>query len=191
MIIALGAMAAVVVGVVLALVVSANRFARQRQLLHSSWAQVDAELRRRYDLVPNLVQVVRGYAAHERTTLEAVATARGVAQGAVSEAGPQSAAQGALGGAMRRVVGIAERYPDLAASDRFRVLHASLVTTEDRIQATRRLFNANVRDYNIRVNTFPSNVVARLFHHELEQYFTLEPAIRRSDAPAVQLTSPA
>jgi LemA protein len=188
MFVALGTLSAVAVALGLGVLVSWNRFARQRQLLRSSWSQLDSELQRRYDLLPNLVEVVRGYASHERTTLEAVAAARGAAVALESSAHAQSPAQTLLGTSVKRVVAIAERYPDLAASDQFRALQSQLVTTEDRIQAARRLFNANARDYNIRIDSFPSNIVARLFGLDAEEYFTLEPAIRRSEVPSVRLT---
>jgi LemA protein len=159
-------------------IVSFNRFVSQRNLIWSSWADVDTELRRRYDLIPNLVQTVKGYAAHERAVFEEVTRARQIA---VAEAGlpeAQAAAEGPLVVALRRLLAVAERYPELKASEHFLRLQDELTNTEDRIQAARRLYNSNVQEYNRRVQAFPSNLIAAVFTFKRRQFFQLEPAIR-------------
>lgn len=161
-----------VVGVVgLATASSFNRFARQRNLIRESWADVDTELKRRHDLVPNLVATVQGYAAHEQSTFDAVIQARA---GAVSGGADQ---EGALSGALRSLLAVAEAYPELKASAHFLDLQHQLVATEDRIQASRRLFNANVRDYDRRVDSLPSLLVARGFGFKREPYFELDSSV--------------
>ena len=178
----------VVLLVVLAAVLSYNRFVSQRQLIDNSWANVDTELKRRYDLIPNLVETVKGYAAHERDTLEAVVAARtaAVAAGgpAGEQAGPRACSSTRSSNCSRSSSGI----PDLKANEQFLALQKELVNTEDRIQAARRFYNGNVRDYNRRVESIPSNLIASLFGFERHDYFEVEPAIRAAGAPGVSLT---
>ena len=180
----------VAVFVALVVVLSYNRFVSQRQLLDDSWATIDTELQRRYDLVPNLVATVGGYATHERQTLEAVAAAR---SHAAAEHGPpsvQAEAENLLVGWLRQLLVVVEDYPDLKASTGFLDLQHQLVMTEDRIQAARRIYNGNVRDLNRRVQQVPSNLVAKLFGFGIAEYFEVEPALRTSGAPPVDLTRP-
>ena len=173
--------------VVLATLLSFNRFVRQRQLIDNSWSNVDTELKRRYDLIPNLVATVKGYAAHESTTLEAVVRARA---GAVEAQGAadQAIQENVLVDALKQLLALREAYPDLKANTQFLDLQRQLTATEDRIQAARRFYNSNVRDYNTRVETFPSMLVARLGHFERSDYFEVEPAIRAAGPPGVALT---
>ena len=166
---------------------SYNRFVRQRQLIDNAWANVDTELKRRYELIPNLVSTVKGYAAHERDTLEAVVEARARAVAATGGAGEQAGQENVLVDALKQLLALREAYPDLEANVQFLDLQAQLVTTEDRIQAARRLYNANVRDYNTRVQSFPSTVVARAGGFSKAEFFELEPAIRDAGAPEVRL----
>jgi LemA protein len=180
----LGALAVVVC---VALTRSYNRFVEQRQLIDNSWSNVDTELQRRHELVPNLVETVRGYAAHERTTLEAVISARQAAIAAEPSAQGRQGAENRLVGGIRKLVAVVEAYPDLRASHRFGDLQAELAATENRIQAARRIFNGNVRDYNVRIETFPSLLVARAFHFAPAGYFELEPLVRDAGAPTVEL----
>jgi LemA protein len=177
--------AGVVVVVLLLIVVSFNRFVTQRNLIRNSWSNVDTELRRRYDLIPNLVETVKGYAAHERETLTAVTQARTKAVASTGSAANQAQDENILVSALRGVLALAEAYPDLQASTHFLELQRELVATEDRIQAARRFYNANVRDYNRRVESVPSNLIARLGGFAREEYFDVEPAV--SDAPQVTL----
>ena len=173
--------------VVVLLLASYNRFVRDGQLIDNSWSNVDTELRRRYDLIPNLVETVKGYAAHERATFEAVTDARTRAMGSGGNAAAQSSDENVLVGALKSLLAVSEAYPDLVASDRFAELQDELVTTENRIQAARRIFNGNVRDYNTRVQSVPSNLVARLCGFPVRTYFEVDPAVRDAGAPPVRV----
>jgi LemA protein len=171
----------------LSLVTMYNRFVRQRTLVDESWGQTDVELTRRHELIPNLVATVKGYAEHERAVLETLTRAREQAtahkEGAPAE---REGFEDALGRAVASVLVRAEAYPDLKASANFLSLQDELTNTEDRIAAARRFYNGNVRAYNTRVATFPSNVVASLFSFRPRDFFELtEPAART--APTVDL----
>jgi LemA protein len=175
--------AALVVGWV---VVSYNRFVGQRQLVENSWATVDTELKRRYDLVPNLVATVQGYAAHERATLQEVVRARRAAVTATGTPGQQAAAENLLVDGLKHLLAVAEAYPELKADEHFLALQEELVATENRIQAARRIFNGNVRELNERVEQIPSNLVARLGGFGRAEYFqidSVEAAVPRVAAP--------
>ena len=154
-------------------IVSYNRFVSQRQQIRDAFSNIDTELRRRYDLIPNLVESVRGYASHERETFEAVTRAR---QAAIDAQGPaqQAQAENMLTSALRGLFAVAEAYPQLRAAENFQALQAELANTEDRIQVSRRFYNANVREYNERVQSFPSNVIASMFRFREEEYFEIE-----------------
>jgi LemA protein len=172
----------VVIG--LAVVVSYNRFVRQRNLVEESWRQIDVELHRRYDLIPNLVETVKGYAAHERGTFEAVTAARAAASTPGTTPAEQAQQENVLSGALRQLFAVAEAYPQLKASDNFSQLQAQLAETEDRIAAGRRFYNANVRAFNTRVESFPSSIVASSFGFKRAEYFEAEdPTVRA--APSV------
>jgi LemA protein len=176
----------VVALLVIATIISYNRFVRQRNLVQESWRQIDVELNRRHDLIPNLVETVRGYASHERGTFEAVTQARAAAHQTLQSpgAGPEAQAQaeGVLGATLGRLLAIAENYPQLKASEQFVLLQSQLTETEDRIAAGRRFYNANVRNLNTRVEAFPSSIVASMFNFERAEYFEVnDPATR---APA-------
>ena len=156
---------------VIAVIASYNRFVRQRNLIEESWKQIDVELRRRYDLIPNLVETVKGYAAHERGVLEAVITARAKATAPSGSIAEQAADEAALTASLRGLLAVAEAYPDLKADSQFSMLQSQLGETEDRIAAGRRFYNSNVRAYNTRVETFPSSIVASMFSFEKTDYF--------------------
>jgi LemA protein len=181
------AIIALVVVVVLAIAtfVSYNRFVSQRQYITNAWANVDTELQRRYDLIPNLVATVKGYAAHERETLEAVVAARNLARDEHGGTDEQARSENGLVDALKHLLAVSEAYPDLKADQQFLELQRELSATEDRIQAARRFFNNNVRDYNRRVQSIPSMFVARLTGFVEHAYFEVEPVVR--PAPAVQL----
>jgi LemA protein len=172
---------------VLAALLSFNRFVRQRQLVDNSWANVDTELKRRYDLIPNLVATVKGYAAHESETLEAVVRARRAAVDEQGGAAEQATQENVLVDALKQLLALREAYPDLKANTEFLDLQRQLVVTEDRIQAARRFYNANVRDYNTRVESFPSMLVAAFGRFARRDYFEVEPSIRDAGAPGVTL----
>ena len=168
----------VVVLIILAVIISYNRFVSQKNLIRNSWANIDTELKRRYDLIPNLIETVKGYASHERETLEAVVRARQAAVASTGTPAEQAAAEGPLVAALRQLFALSERYPDLKANQGFLELQAELTNTEDRLQASRRFYNANVEDYNRRVQAFPSTIVAKAFKFSEEQFFELDPAMR-------------
>jgi LemA protein len=169
-------------------VVSDNRFVSQKQLIKDAWANIDTELRRRYDLIPNLVETVRGYATHEREVFENVTKARAAATAATGTPASQAAAEGPFVAALRQLLAVAENYPELKANENFLALQSELANTEDRLQTSRRFYNANVRQYNERVQQFPSTIVARMFHFEQEEYFEIEEALREAGAPQVNFS---
>lgn len=159
-----------------------NKFVRLTQQAKEAWADIDVQLKRRYDLIPNLVETVKGYAAHEQGTFDAVTQARATAtqthvdpsnvtpEQIAAMAGAESALTGALG----RLLAVAENYPDLKANTNFLELQRELSDTENKIQAARRFYNGNVRDLNIALQSFPSNVVGKLFSFKSEEFFELE-----------------
>ena len=171
-------------------IVSYNRFISQRQLIKDSWANIDTELRRRYDLIPNLVETVRGYAAHERAVFENVTRARAAAAAATGSPAEQAAAEGPFVAALRQLFAVVENYPDLKANQNFLALQAELTNTEDRLQTSRRFYNANVRDYNQRVQQFPSMILARMFGFQEEEFFEVEEVLREAGPPQVNFTQP-
>ena len=164
-----------------------NAFIRQRNVIQESWRQVDVELNRRYELIPNLVETVRAYAGHERNTLEEVSRLRSqaVALSQASSTGvadPQRAeVEQQLSGAVQRLVVSSEAYPELRSNENFLELQRQLADTEDRIAAGRRFYNANVRAYNTKVESVPSNIVANMFHFEKATYFEVnDQAVRQA-----------
>ncbi|MDP9300323.1 MAG: LemA family protein [Actinomycetota bacterium] len=169
---------AVILLVVFGGIASYNRFVSQRNLVRDAWANIDTELRRRYDLIPNLVETVKGYASHEREVFENVTKARAMATAATGSPADQAAAEGPLVAALRQLFAVAENYPELKANQNFLALQSELSNTEDRLQTARRFYNSNVRDYNRRVQSFPSNVVARSFGFAEEQFFEVDEALR-------------
>ena len=175
----------VVLFVVLGAIVSYNRFVRQRNLVQESWRQVDVELTRRHDLIPNLVETVKGYAAHERGTFEAVTQARAAAATPGSGPAEQAQQENVLTGALRQLFAVAEAYPQLKASEQFLALQQQLSETEDRVAAGLRFYNGNVRALNTRVESFPSSLVASTFGFRKAEYFeAADPEVRA--APIVQ-----
>ncbi|MGH2748534.1 MAG: LemA family protein [Actinomycetota bacterium] len=163
----------VVVLVVAALIFVYNRLVRLRNRSEAAWSQIDVQLKRRYDLIPNLVESVKGYAAHERQTLEAVIEARrqAVAASGVEE---QAQAENLLTGALRQLFALAEAYPDLKANENFLALQEELTGTESRIAFARQFYNEQVLAYDNALETFPSNLVAASFNFEPKVYFEAE-----------------
>jgi LemA protein len=152
-----------------------NNLVRQRQLSQEGWSGIDVQLKRRTDLIPNLLESVKGYMAHERETLQAVTEARTAAQSAQNGTPEQRAqAEGVLSGALGRLFAVAEAYPDLKASQNFMQFQGELSNTENEIQLSRRYYNGTARDLNTAVESFPSNVIANFFKFEKVQYFELE-----------------
>jgi len=181
---------AVIVLVVVGAIVSYNRFVSQKNLIRDAWANIDTELRRRYDLIPNLVETVKGYASHEREVFENVTKARAMATAATGSPAEQAAAEGPFVAALRQLFAVAENYPELKANQNFLALQQELSNTEDRLQTARRFYNANVRDYNRRVQSFPSNVIANSFHFAPEQFFEVDETLREAGPPQVNFTEP-
>ena len=181
---------AVLALIVVGFIVSYNRFVKQRQMIKDAFSNIDTELRRRYDLIPNLIETVKGYAAHERETFQRVTEARA---SAINAQGPaaQAQAENILSQALKSLFAVAENYPTLKANENFLALQAELSNTEDRIQTSRRFYNSNVRGYNQRVHQFPSAVIASMFHFADEEYFEVDEAIREAGAPKVDFSTPA
>jgi LemA protein len=167
-------------------VVTYNILVRLRQQVRESWSGIDTELKRRYDLIPNLVETVRGYATHERQTLLAVTEARNRAVASTGSPQSQAKDENALVANLRQLMAVVENYPDLKASGNFLALQRELANTEDRIQAARRFYNANVRDLNTRIAVLPSNLIAGAFHFQSQEFFEIEESGIRS-APAVSI----
>jgi LemA protein len=179
--------AVVVVAVVLFFVATYNRLVTLRQRVKEAWSDIDIQLKRRHDLIPNLVETVKGYATHESTVFQNVTQARAAAVAAGASATPQQRAQAenALTGALRSVFAVAENYPQLQAIQEFKDLSENLTATEDKISFARRFYNGNVRDYNTALQTFPTNLFASAFGFGPEEYFELADATER-EAPQVK-----
>ncbi len=155
------------------LLVNYNRFVRVKQHLRESWADIDVEMKRRYDLIPNLVATVKGYATHEQDVLTQVVELRNRALASTGNATEQAVDETALAIGMKRLFAVAENYPDLKADVHFLALQKELANTEDRIAASRRFFNGNVRELNQLCEQFPTNIIAGLFGFERAEYFEL------------------
>jgi LemA protein len=169
----------IVVGVlVLLLIVVAivmyNGLVRSRNRIDNAWSQIDVQLKRRYDLIPNLVETVKGYAAHERSTFEMVTQARA---NAINAQGPeqQAQAENVLSGALKSLFAVAEAYPDLKANQNFLNLQEELTSTEDRIAYARQFYNDSVLSFNNRIQTFPRSLIAGTFNFEKREYFEGDP----------------
>lgn len=171
----------IIIGIIVAVVVVLfivwlvgiyNGLVRRRNQTKNAWAQIDVQLKRRHDLIPNLVETVKGYAAHERQTLEAVTAARNLAVGAVGKGvGQQSKAEGELSGALSRLLAVVERYPDLKASQNFLALQEELTSTENKISFSRQYYNDSILNYNNKIQMFPSNIVAGMFGFKTGEFF--------------------
>jgi LemA protein len=161
-----------------------NRLVRLRNQSESAWADIDVQLKRRYDLIPNLVETVKGYASHERDTLEAVITARNKAMHATGPA-DQAQAENMLTGALKSLFALSEAYPQLRAVEGFTSLQGSLESIERDVQNARRYYNAVVRDFNTATEQVPSNLVANAFRFEKQEFFELVDEAAR-EAPKVE-----
>jgi LemA protein len=174
---------ALIVVVGLLLVALYNRLVQQRNRVDNAWAQVEVQLKRRWDLIPNLVETVKGYAAHERETFEAVTQARANAQRAGNPA-EAAQAEGILGAALGRLFAVAEAYPELQADENFRQLQTELAETENRVAVSRQVYNDTVLTFNNTVQTFPGLVLAGPFGFTIREFFEVEDEAQR-DAPVV------
>lgn len=159
-----------------------NRLISMVNRAKEAWADIDVQLKRRYDLIPNLVNTVKGYATHESAVFEKVTQARAAAMGAGS-LNEKGQAEATLAGALKSVFAIAEAYPDLKANQNFLALQTELSDTENKIQAARRFYNGNVRDLNTSVQVFPSNVIASMFGFAQMEFFQLEGADEAARQP--------
>jgi LemA protein len=184
-----------IVGVLVVYIIYAyNNFVKLSQQAKEAWADIDVQLKRRYDLIPNLIETVKGYAAHEKEALQAVTEARATATQThvdPSNITPEqitamAGAESALGGAIGNLLAIAEAYPDLKASTNFLELQRELSDTENKIQAARRFYNTNARDLYIALESFPSNVIGKTFNFTAEEYFELEEASEAREPVKVQ-----
>lgn len=163
---------AIVAVLVLWFIVTYNGFVTIRNRVEEAWADIEVQLKRRYDLIPNLINTVKGYAAHEASVFEKVTAARSTAMQA-GTAAEHSKAEGELSGTLKSLFAITEAYPDLKANTNFLELQRELSDTENKIQAARRFFNGNVRDYNTKLETTPSNVVGKMFSFTSKEYFDI------------------
>lgn len=169
----MGIAALVVIGLAILAVILYNGLAQLRVRADSAWSDINVQLKRRHDLIPNLVETVKGYASHEKGTFENIAKYRSAAMSASTPV-EKSQAEGQLTQALRGLLAVAENYPQLQASQQFTALQGSLSEIEDAIQNSRRYYNAVVRDLNTKVVTFPSNLVAGMFGFQPRQFFELE-----------------
>ncbi len=159
--------------IILWLIFIYNGLVKMRNRTNEAWSDIDVQLKRRYDLIPNLVETVKGYAKHERELFEKVTKARTAAMGAetVKE---QEQAENMLTGALKSLFAVAENYPDLKASQNFLELQRELSDTENKIQAARRFYNGNVRDFNTKIQSFPNNLIAGMLGFKIRDFFELE-----------------
>lgn len=167
-----------VVIVALWAIIQYNALVRLRNLVQEAWRQIDVELQRRHDLIPNLVETVKGYAKHEKATFEEVTKARTMAAAPGSSPAEQAAQENMLTQALGKLFAVAEAYPDLKANQNFMQLQQELTNTEDRVAAGRRFYNANVRTINTKIETFPINIVANMFGFTRHEYFETDDVAR-------------
>jgi LemA protein len=170
---ALWVILAILILVGLFLVIAYNGMVKARNKVDEAWSGIDVQLKRRHDLIPNLVETVKGYATHEREVFENVSTARSAA---ITATGPAAAgkAEGALTGALRGLFAVAEAYPQLRAAESFTELQRELANTEDQISASRRIYNGNVQSFNTKIQVFPNNLMAGAFGFTRREFFEIE-----------------
>lgn len=169
---------AVVAAVLAALVILFNRLVQKRQMVRNGWADIDVQLKRRADLIPQLVTTVKGYAAHERALFEDIVEKRNAAVAAGDDPAARGPAESALARPVTRLLAVAEDYPDLKASQNFSELQAELSETENKIEMARRFYNGAVRELNINVQSFPANLIAGVFGFKPATYFEVETSDR-------------
>ncbi len=172
----------IIIGLIIFVISVYNTLVKMRMRVNEAWSDIDVQLKRRYDLIPNLVETVKGYAKHESETLNAVIEARSQATKidvdidnvTAEDMAAFSQAQQGLSGALGKLFALSESYPDLKANQNFMQLQSDLTDTEDKIQASRRFYNGTVREYNTKVETVPSNIVAMLFHFTKREFFDID-----------------
>jgi len=163
----------VVAVILLYIILTYNGLVTLRNRVKEAWSDIDVQLKRRYDLIPNLVETVKGYASHEKETLERVITARNAAMSA-SGAKEKGEAENVLSGTLKSLFALSENYPDLKASTNFLELQRELSDTENKIQAARRFYNGNVRDFNTKIEMFPANIIANMFSFKASDFFAID-----------------
>ncbi|OIO45449.1 hypothetical protein COX24_03755 [bacterium (Candidatus Gribaldobacteria) CG23_combo_of_CG06-09_8_20_14_all_37_87_8] len=168
--------------VVLWLIIGYNGFVKLKNRAKEAWSDISVQLKRRYDLIPNLVSTVKGYASHEKETFDRVIQARSKAMSATSTT-DKAQAENALTGTLKSLFALSEAYPDLKANTNFLELQKELTDTEDKVQAARRFYNGNVRDLNIKIESFPSNLIANLFKFKKMDLFELAEAEQAAKEP--------
>jgi LemA protein len=166
---------------IIAIIGMYNGLIRLKNRVDEAWSDIDVQLKRRYDLIPNLVETVKGYAAHEKETLERVVNARNAAMQAQSRgsAQAQAEAENALSSTLKSIFALAENYPNLKANENFLELQKELTDTEDKIQASRRFYNGNVRDFNTKLEVFPTNIMAGMLGFKRRDFFEIADAKER------------
>ena len=178
----------IVVVIIGGFIIAYNKLVRGRNQVKNAWAQIDVQLKRRYDLIPNLVETAKGYMTHERETLEAVTNARNLAQRLTSSgAGERARAEGELSGALSRLLAVSENYPDLKANQNFLALQEELTSTENKISFSRQFYNDSVLKYNNQIQMFPSSIVAGMTGFHAGEFFEVTEAAER-EAPKVSFS---
>jgi LemA protein len=174
---------AVIAAAIFAIIAMYNGLIRLKNRVDEAWSDIDVQLKRRYDLIPNLVETVKGYAAHEQATFEKVVNARNAAMAAQSggDAKAQAEAENILSGTLKSIFALAENYPDLKANQNFLELQRELTDTEDKIQASRRFYNGNVRDFNTKLEVFPTNIMAGMLGFKRREFFEIADAKERDN----------
>lgn len=163
----------IIVAAIVGVILIYNRMVKMRNQAEEAWSDIDVQLKRRYNLIPNIVETVKGYAAHEDSVFTKVTEARTSAINAGNMA-EQAKAENVLSGALKSLFAVAENYPDLKANENFMQLQNELVDTEDKIQAARRFYNGTVRDFNTTLQVFPSSIIAKMFKFEAKEFFEIE-----------------
>ncbi len=174
----------IIVVILIAVIITYNNLIRLRNRVKEAWSDIDVQLKRRHDLIPNLINTVQGYVKHERETLESVTQARTKAMQARSEGGDaesQAQAENALSETLKSLFAVSESYPDLKASENFKELQRELTDTENKIQASRRFYNNNVMHFNTKIQSFPVNILANMFSFEKKNFFELEDKSQREN----------
>ena len=175
----------IVILIIVALIATYNKLVRLRNQVKNAWAQIDVQLKRRHDLIPNLIETVKGYMKHERETLEAITKARNLAQQAASSGpGARAKAETELSSALGRLLAVVENYPDLKANQNFLALQEELTSTENKLSFSRQYYNDSVLSYNNRTQMFPSNIIASMTGFKASEFFEVSVAGER-EAPKV------
>ncbi len=170
--IGLAVLAVVIVGIYL--LVTYNIFVTLKNRVKEAWSDIEVQMKRRYDLIPNLVEIVKGYAAHEKNTLEAVIQARNMAMASQGSIEDKAKAENMLTGTLKSLFALSENYPNLKANENFLELQRELTDTENKIQASRRFYNSNVLAINTKLEMFPSNIIGKMFGFQKQDFFKLD-----------------